>query len=55
MTLNLQIETWQVYTGLAITGTFIGLGNALGKWIFEHQILTRYKKIIKKIREKKRT
>lgn len=47
--MSLQIESWQVYLGLAITGTFIGLGNALGKWIFEHQILTKYKQIKKKL------
>ena len=55
MTLSLQIEPWQVYTGLAITGTFIGLGNALGQWLFKEHILKRIKQIKNKIIKIKKT
>ena len=53
MILNIEFQTWQVYTGLAITGTFIGIGNALGHYLFEEHIKNKTKKIIEKIKQTK--
>ena len=51
--MNIQLEPMQIYIGLAITGIFIGLGNAIGQWIFKKHLLTRYEKLKKIVIKKK--
>ena len=45
---SFDIQPFNVYIGLAIVGTFTGLGNALGQWLFKEHILIKYRKIKKR-------
>ena len=47
----LELQTTSIYIGLAITGAFIGLGNAVGQWIFKDYILLKYKKFSKRFKK----
>ena len=47
--MTMQLETWQVYIGLAIVGIFSGLGNAAGQYVFNDWIK---KHILHKIENK---
>lgn len=46
------IQPINLYIGMAISGIFTGIGVAVGTYIAEKYILTKTKKLIKKLEDK---
>lgn len=49
-----ELQSWSVYLGLAIAGTFTGIGVSIGSVIVKHFIEPKIEKIKKKIKRRKK-
>jgi len=47
---SIELSTWNVYIGLAISGIFSGLGTALGIYFAQRHFIKRGEKLMKRIK-----